>query len=180
MKSIIYSVSSSGIRLGAWEYLKWKHIIPIERDGKIVAAKIIVYAGTEEEYFSFITPEAYYELRKWIKFRSESGEVIDEDTWLMTQLWNSRKKKIINNKKITSPGIKQLVVRSLRAQGIRNKKRKQSENGSGIRYEFQTFLLKIRTDGRLFYRVMQQINQFSHQIDKERDILKRQIINNFL
>jgi len=27
---------------------------------------------------------------------------------------------------------------------------------------------------------MQQINQFSHQIDKERNILKRQIINNFL
>jgi hypothetical protein len=26
---------------------------------------------------------------------------------------------------------------------------------------------------------MQQINQFSHQIDKERNILKRQIINNF-
>ena len=39
----------------------------------------------------------------------------------------------------------------------------------------KSFLLN--SDGRLFYQVMQQINQFSHQIDKERNILKRQIIN---
>jgi hypothetical protein len=32
-------------------------------------------------------------------------------------------------------------------------------------------LINIKTDERLFYRVMQQINQFSHQIDKERNIL---------
>jgi hypothetical protein len=51
-------MTSSGIRLGAWDYLQLKHIIPIEREGKIVAAKILVYPGDNEEYFSFITPEA--------------------------------------------------------------------------------------------------------------------------
>ncbi len=35
---------SSGIRLGAWDYFKWDHIRPIEKVGKVVAAKIIVYA----------------------------------------------------------------------------------------------------------------------------------------
>ena len=33
---------------------------PIERQGKVVAAKIIVYAGDDEEYFSFITVEIYH------------------------------------------------------------------------------------------------------------------------
>ena len=61
IKGIVYTMASSGIRLGAWDYLRWKDIHPIERQGKIVAAKIIVYAGDDEEYFSFITPEAYYE-----------------------------------------------------------------------------------------------------------------------
>ena len=61
-------MASSGIRLGAWDYLRWKDIQPLERQGKIVAAKIIVYAGDNEEYFSFITPEAYYGLQKWINF----------------------------------------------------------------------------------------------------------------
>jgi hypothetical protein len=41
----------SGIRLGAWDYLRVGHIRPIEREGKVVAAKIIVYAEEDEEYF---------------------------------------------------------------------------------------------------------------------------------
>jgi integrase len=65
MKALIFTMSSSGIRLGAWDYLQWKHITPIQVNGKIIAAKINVYAATEEEYYSFITPEAYYELEKW-------------------------------------------------------------------------------------------------------------------
>ncbi len=48
-------MSSSGIRLGAWDFLKWGHIRPIERAGDIVAAKVIVYAGEDEEYFTFIS-----------------------------------------------------------------------------------------------------------------------------
>src|SRR6478752_8635505 len=51
IKAIIYTMISSGIRLGAWDYLRWGNIRPIEKDGKVVAAKIIVYAGEDEEYF---------------------------------------------------------------------------------------------------------------------------------
>lgn len=141
MKAIIYIMSSSGIRLGAWDCLQWKHIIPIEKNGNIIAAKIIVYPGDHEEYFSFITPEAYYELEKWINFRRESGEVIDENIWLMVQLWNTKNEISNNNnnkKKIKSVGIKQLLMRSLRTQGIRKNKRKESNTGYGTRYEFQT------------------------------------------
>ena len=86
IKAIVYIMTSSGIRLGAWDYLKLKHIQPIEREGKIAGAKIIVYAGEEDEYFSFITPEAYYELEKWIKYRKDCGENINENSWIMRQL----------------------------------------------------------------------------------------------
>ena len=138
IRAIIYTMSSCGIRLGAWDYLQWKHITPITKNGKIIAAKIIIYAGNDDEYFSFITPEAYYELEKWINFRKESGEVIKEDTWLMIQLWNTKSKYANNNKKIKSIGIKQLLTRSLRIQGVRKKKRKESSTLYGTRYEFQT------------------------------------------
>jgi hypothetical protein len=38
----------SGIRLGAWNYLRWKHIIPILNDNnEVIAAKIKVYADEE-------------------------------------------------------------------------------------------------------------------------------------
>ena len=70
MKAIVYTMASSGIRLGAWDYLRWKDIVPIEKDGCTISAKITVYGGTEEEYFSFVTPEAYHELEKWINYRT--------------------------------------------------------------------------------------------------------------
>ena len=76
IKGIVCTMASSGIRLGAWDYLRWGHILPIERNSQIVAAKVIVYAGDDEEYFSFITSEAYSELKKWMAYRKESGEDI--------------------------------------------------------------------------------------------------------
>jgi hypothetical protein len=90
IKGIVYTMASSGLRLGAWDYLCWKHIEPIKKDGKIVAAKVIVYARDDEEYFSFITPEAYHQLESWMDYRQESGEKIDGNSWLMGQLWNTK------------------------------------------------------------------------------------------
>ena len=76
IKTIVCTMVSSGIRVGAWDFLKFKHIVPLKRDGKIVAAKLIVYAGEDDEYFTFISSEAYYELEKWKQYRIPSGEPV--------------------------------------------------------------------------------------------------------
>jgi hypothetical protein len=78
IKGIVYTMASSWIRLGTWDYMRWKRVQPVEREGEIVAAKIIVYAGDDEEYFSFITPEAYHELNDWMTYREDAGEKIDQ------------------------------------------------------------------------------------------------------
>ena len=57
-------MASSGIRVGAWDNLRWGNIRPIERDNEVIAAKMIVYAGEDEEYFTFISPEAWPEAVK--------------------------------------------------------------------------------------------------------------------
>lgn len=136
IRAIIFTMCSSGIRLGAWDYLKWKDIIPIQQDGKIIAAKIIVYSGDKEQYTSFISSEAYAELKKWMDFRAESGEQIAGDSWLMRDLWNIEKfaRGILSApKKLRSAGIKRLIERALKAQGIR-----KSLPAGQKRYEFQT------------------------------------------
>ena len=138
IKAIVYTMTSSGIRLGAWDYLQLKHIIPIEREGTIVAAKIIVYAGDNEEYFSFITPEAYFEIEKWMEYRKNCGENINENSWVMRQLWDTKKGyyhhgTIKNPEKLKSSGIKRLIEDALWTQGIRKK-----SNLKKKRYEFQT------------------------------------------
>lgn len=46
IKVIVSLIMSSGIRLGACDYLKWKNVFPIhDEKGDVVAAKLIVYAG---------------------------------------------------------------------------------------------------------------------------------------
>ena len=137
IKAIVYTMASSGIRLGAWDYLRRKDIEPIEKNGRPISAKVTVYAGTEEEYFSFITPEAYYELEKWINYRKTVGEDINKNTWVMRQLWNTKEGYhhgvATEPIKLKSSGIKTLIERSLRTQGIRKKSDLKKK-----RYEFQT------------------------------------------
>jgi integrase len=46
IKAIVYTMISSGIRIGAWDLLQWKHVIPIKNQkGEIIAAKLIVLSG---------------------------------------------------------------------------------------------------------------------------------------
>jgi hypothetical protein len=41
IKPIVLSMRSSGIRVGACDYLQWKHVIPIEKDLNYDSASII-------------------------------------------------------------------------------------------------------------------------------------------
>ncbi len=129
IKAIVYAMASSGIRLGAWNYLRWGHIRPIEKDREVVAAKIIVYAEEDEEYYSFISKEAYHALKDWMKYRDDSGELIDENSWLMRDLWDTRVAQgrgfATKPIKLAPSGIKRLIERAIWAQGLR----KKLENG---------------------------------------------------
>jgi hypothetical protein len=115
--------------------MKWKHIIPILNDENIIiAAKIIVYAGDNEEYISFITPEAYNALKEWIDFRKYHGEKITHDSWVMRNLfvvsersWKMKKKDPNHSNnlgdvdkplKLSSDGVKSLIERAIHAQGL--------------------------------------------------------------
>jgi hypothetical protein len=141
MKPIVYAMASPGIRVGAWDHLKWNHISPIvSGDGKLVAAKINVYAGEDDEYITFITSEAYLSLQSWMTYRSACGEHVTKDSWVMRDLWNAtklpkkeEKGKINEPIKLQSIGVKRLVEGALWAQGVRT----VLERGKK-RHEFQT------------------------------------------
>lgn len=64
IKAIIFTMASSGVLLGFWDYLG-VDIKPIEQDGQVVAAKMKVYAGEEDEYYTFISPSAWEQLVEW-------------------------------------------------------------------------------------------------------------------
>lgn len=150
IKPIIYTMVSCGIRLGAWDYLKWKHITAISEGDELIAAKILVYAGDSEEYYAFISPEAYYCLNDWMEFRSKYGEKITGDSWLMRDIWQTSNMKYgakfglaTNPKKLKSSGIKRLIEQALWEQGIRSKlkpgvKRHEWKAAHGLRKFYKT------------------------------------------
>jgi integrase len=151
MKAIVCTMASSGIRLGAWDFLLWEHITPIMRDCKLIAAKIVVYAGDQEQYLSFLTPEAFSELQKWMDFRRDSGEKITGKSWVMRDLWNTRVYSrrrgavgLVNNPvRLKSSGIKRLMEDALWSQGIRNRlkpgcRRHEFQADHGYRKWFKT------------------------------------------
>jgi hypothetical protein len=58
-------------------YLRWKHATSITNGlGEVIAAKLIIYPGDHEEYYTFVTAEAYNSLKDWMDFRASYGEKI--------------------------------------------------------------------------------------------------------
>jgi len=115
IKVTVLIMISSGIRVGAFDNLKWKHVIPKkDNNGNIIAAKIIVYAGDREEYFSFISAEAFYTLQEYINFRQSCGEEITGESWISRDIWKST--NVIRK----SRGGLATIPKKLKSSGIRS------------------------------------------------------------
>jgi hypothetical protein len=142
IKPIVFVMISSGIRLGAWDYLKWKHVVPISDDmGEVICAKLIVYAGDIEEYYSFITAEAYHSVKEWMEFRESYGEKFTGESWIMRDIWQTTNVKYGAKwglatvpKKLNSSAIKRMIERALWEQGIRTEVKSKTEQK---RYDFK-------------------------------------------
>jgi len=141
IRPIVLIMISSGIRVGAFEYLRWKHIIPIKDDKEnIIAAKMTIYPGDKEEYFTFITSEAFAAVKEWMDFRESFGEKINRDSWIMRDIWQTTNVKYgakwglaTMPKQLQSSAIKRLIDRALWEQGLRH----TLKNGER-RHEFKT------------------------------------------
>ena len=110
---------SSGIRIGTFETLKWKHITPKydPNTNDIIAAKILVYAKDQEEYYSFLTPEAYNALKEWMEYRAACGENITGNSLVMRDIWQVDDIEGASNPKpLNSFAITRLLNRAWQAQ----------------------------------------------------------------
>jgi integrase len=128
IKPIVYTMLSSGIRVGAFDYLQWKHVKPITNSkNEIISAKLTIYPGDPiEQYYTFCTPEAYKELKSWMDYRQECGEMISGDSWVMRDMWQTSGMDYgakfglaARPKKLESIAVKRIIERGLWEQGIR-------------------------------------------------------------
>jgi hypothetical protein len=68
--------------------ISWGHIRPIQNNNnkdadEIIDEKLIVYAEYDEEYFTFISSEAWRALKDWMNYGEISGELINNYSWVM-------------------------------------------------------------------------------------------------
>ncbi|HET9807892.1 MAG TPA: tyrosine-type recombinase/integrase [Nitrososphaeraceae archaeon] len=149
IKFIVLTMCSSGMRIEGWNYLRWRNIKPVEKDGQIVAAKIVIYEGDAEEYYSFITAETYFSIKDWMDYRKEAGESINGNSWIVRDIWNLsvRGSRVCgfatHPNKLSIKAIKSLINRALWAQGLRTKlpegkRRHEFQEAHGFRKFFET------------------------------------------
>lgn len=131
LKPIVLTMFSSGIKVGAWNFLKWKHVIPLfknnnnNNNGELLAAKLVVYAGEPEQYFTFISAEAYRSLQYYMDFRELHGEKITPESWLIRDQWQKVDKEHGHRiglaglpRKFDAEGIRRLIYDAWKIQGV--------------------------------------------------------------
>jgi len=131
-QSVIQVMVSSGIRVGAWDYLNWGDVQPIEKNETLLGAKLTVYRADPEQYISFISPEAYSSLIGYIELRGSHGEKITKNSPLIRDKWQanlkgSHKGDIKEPKRLASSGVKRLFEDTAWKIGIRKEKKKRHE-----------------------------------------------------
>jgi hypothetical protein len=133
VKVIGLTMASSGIRVGAWNYLKREDLSPIQRDGRIVACEVIVYAATPDEYISFITPEAYIAINDYFQYRERYGEQLTSQSPILRNKFNISKpvEKLQTEaerpRQLKHSAVKRLIERVLWDSGLRVEKKRRHE-----------------------------------------------------
>lgn len=132
LRMIVFIMSSSGIRAGALPDLRLKHVKPITKiddttgENTVVAAKLTVYQGTRDQYFSFVSPECYRAIEDYLEHRRADGEKITPDSLLVRDLYKTTDVMFpanaglaTNPRPLQAGTIEKLLSRALRKQHVR-------------------------------------------------------------
>jgi hypothetical protein len=158
----ILFMASSGMRLGGFAGLTDGCVVPIhdEKTGKLIAAHVVVYKGSDddEEYDTFISPEAFHAYEEYRNLRIKFGEKITKNSPIVLRRFDispDGKTATIDN---TRPLALSTLAGILRTVAYKAGVRQASENyndrynikiAHGFRKFFSTTLSSIKTiDGR--------------------------------
>ena len=158
----ILFMASSGMRLGGFAGLRDGDVRPIfdETTGKkLIAAHVVIYKGTDDEYDTFISPEAFSIYQEYRNLRIKFGEVITKKSPILLRRFDispDGKTATLDNTKPVALSTVAAIIRTVAYKaGIREvsenyKDRYNIKIAHGFRKFFNTTLGSIRTkDGRL-------------------------------
>lgn len=146
-KCIILLTASSGSRIGAITQLRLRELEKIES-----CYKITFYQGTNEQYYSFCTPECASFIDSYLGYRTKSGEKLTEQSYLIREQFNINDLEQIRNKSrgISTGTLKIMLHTLLIKAGLRTvdhvnpRKRKEVARSHGLRKFFTNALIKAK------------------------------------
>jgi len=124
-RALIHLVASSGVRIGAIQYMKLKHLEDMQNGCK----SVLVYADDPEEYYTFLTPEASSVLDRYLQKRKFDGEELGPESPVFRKMYQIGKAKAIP---LGERGMSVIIQRYIKKAGLRSK-----ENKIGNRYNIQ-------------------------------------------
>ncbi len=141
-KTVLLTKISSGIRVGARDYLNVGHVIPFDREKQVIAAKLRVYADTEDEYHTFISPEAYKAIQEYLNYRRKHGEIIDSNSPLIRNAFDVKDggfyKPSENVKRLISIGVRRIFEKMFRKHFRKEIKKRHEFSIHTLRKYFET------------------------------------------
>ncbi len=121
--ALIHFLASTGARIGAIEGLQMRHVVDMADNCKAVT----LYEGSQEEYVSFLTPEASSSLLEYLEERRKDGENLVPQSPVFRSTYMIGIEKV---RPLTRVGAIGIISRSIRKAGL-------YRNKSGNRYEIQ-------------------------------------------
>ena len=130
-RCIILVCASSGIRVGAFDGMRWRDVTPVPaKEGSgVSAARLLVYRDSAEEYVTFVSPECHEALLRYRTMREEAGERVTDDSPLIRDAWDThpyrkgRRKDPGAATPLASKTISNMMGRFLKTLNMRNKTR---------------------------------------------------------
>ena len=144
MKVVIGLMYSAGLRIGAITQLKLSNLEKIES-----CYKIVVYEGSNEQYYTFCIPECVSFIDAYLEYRTKNGEKLDQNSYLIRDQFDINDLEQIRNKSrgISTGTIEVILNTLLLKAGLRTvnhtgHKRKEVARAHGFRKFFTNELRK--------------------------------------
>jgi hypothetical protein len=119
----ILFMASSGMCLGGFQGMTDGCVKPIydETTNKLLAAHVVVYKGTEDEYDTFISPEAFYAYEEYRNLRIKFGEKITKNSPILLRRFDispdGKTAKIDNTKAVALSTIAGIIRMEVASRG---------------------------------------------------------------
>lgn len=95
MKVVILLMASTGCRVGALPSLRLRNLQKVENESLY---KITIYEGSNEQYFTYCTPECASFIDAYLHYRESNGEKLGPDSFLIRDQFDINDIEQIRNK----------------------------------------------------------------------------------